>query len=84
MAATRVLDREFLEMRCRLIDLAASLDRIERGDDALAVSADPRMELLRRGAAILISSGAERAERMQMLFSDAYVPNWRVQFGLQD
>ena len=34
------LDREFLGVRCRLIELAASLDRIDRAGGA---SDDPRM-----------------------------------------
>ncbi len=82
MTAKSVLDREFLEMRCRLMDLAASLDRIERGTDAGAAAGDPRMERLRKGAAILTSGGSCRAEKMQMLFSDGYKPTWRIEFGL--
>jgi hypothetical protein len=49
MTAKSMLDREFLEMRCRLIELAASMDRVERGSDAGEVAADPRMQLARRG-----------------------------------
>ena len=82
MTAKQTLDREFLEMRCRLLDLAASLDRIERRSDAPGIAADPRLDLLRKGAAILASAGERRAEQMQMLFSDPYVPEWRGQFNL--
>lgn len=75
-AAGTVLDRVYLEVRCKLLDVAAMLDRIERIDgDAVAVD-DPRLQQFREALAILNHDGADRAERIQMLFSDPYVPNW--------
>ncbi|MFG0333564.1 MAG: hypothetical protein ACF8TS_09405 [Maioricimonas sp. JB049] len=80
MAATRtaqdVLERHFLELRCGLLDLAAMLDRIERSEDAGVVRDDPRMEHLRKGLRILLDGGTDRAERIQLLFSDAYEEGW--------
>ena len=42
MPAPRVLDMFFLEARSKLLDLAATLDRLDRGDGSAA--ADPRVE----------------------------------------
>ncbi len=74
--AQSVLDRHYLEIRCRILDLAAMLDRVERSPDASAQLADSRMELIKQGMNILLSSGNDRAERVQLLFSDEYVDGW--------
>jgi hypothetical protein len=74
--AQSVLDRHYLEIRCRILDLAAMLDRVERSPDASAQLADLRMELIKQGMNILLSSGNDRAERVQLLFSDEYVDGW--------
>ena len=82
MTAKSILDREFLEMRRRLIDLAASVDRVERGNDAGAMTNDPRMRLLRDAVRVLAEGKQDRAARMQMHFSDGYVAEWRDKFGM--
>lgn len=74
--ALTVLDRHYLELRCELLNVAATLDRIERHSGAEAALRDPRMGQIREGLAILSSSGTDRAERLQLLFSDPYVPGW--------
>lgn len=81
---TRVLDREFLAIRSRLIDLAAALDRIDRGGGSL--TADARVEQIRRSLEILAGGdstegGSRRAERIALLFSLPYDPNWRETAG---
>lgn len=80
MNATSVLDCEFLEMRCRLIDLAASLDRIDRAEPP--ASQDPRKSLLQDAIMLLADRSPNRAGRMQMHFSDPYDPKWAQKFGL--
>ena len=60
------LDSEFLGIRCRLIELAAALDRIDRHDGA---SDDGRLEQIRRSLAIIASDSPDRAERVQLEFS---------------
>lgn len=75
-SASQVLDRHYLEIRCGLLDLAAALDRIERSDGAGSVANDPRMDLIRQGIDILAQGGTDRAERLQLLFSDAYQEGW--------
>ncbi|MCA9109365.1 MAG: hypothetical protein KDA52_05430 [Planctomycetaceae bacterium] len=74
--ADTILDRHFLELRCEILNLAAALDRIERSDGFEAVREDNRLELLRQGIDILRTDGTDRAERMQMLFSDEYQAGW--------
>jgi hypothetical protein len=74
--ASAVLDRHFLEVRCEILNLAAALDRIERAGGYADLSSDPRLTKLRRGLDILATPGSDRAERVQMLFSDEYKPGW--------
>jgi len=74
--ASQVLDRHYLELRCSLLDLAAAFDRISRSENAVEAHRDPRMALLRQAIEIVASDGTDRAERLQLLFSDAYVDGW--------
>lgn len=75
--AQQVLDRHYLEIRCGLLDLAAALDRLERSDGFAETSQDARLGKLREGLQILLTPGDDRAERIQLLFSDEYVSNWK-------
>jgi hypothetical protein len=75
MTAQEVLDREFLEVRARLIQLAASLDRLDRSEGSVA--ADPRLAGIDEALAVLRDSQPDRAERIQQIFSRAYDPAWR-------
>ena len=79
--AKQVLDRDFLASRCRLVDLAAALDRIDRATGSVAD--DPRMAKIRAAFEILADGKPERTARLQLLFSLAYRPNWREEFGLK-
>ena len=74
--AAALLDRLFLEIRARLLEVAAALDRIERADGAEAARQDLRLEQIAEAVEILNSDGFDRAERIQMLFSDPYVAGW--------
>lgn len=79
MTASELLDRHFLEVRARLLEIAATLDRIDRaggGDD------DPRRQQLHQGLQIVMSAAENRAEQIQHLFSRPYLDQWRDQFGL--
>jgi hypothetical protein len=77
LPAARALDQFFLDARCRLLDIAATLDRVGRGDDAAAVAADPRAEKIHKALAILASDKPNKAELIQQLFSLDYDPNWK-------
>lgn len=68
------LDTFFLETRCKILDLAAILDRIGRG--AGQVDNDPRLEKIRQALEILQDESGGRAERVQQLFSIEYDAAW--------
>ncbi|MEZ6066278.1 MAG: hypothetical protein R3B90_11355 [Planctomycetaceae bacterium] len=74
--AMAVLDRHFLDVRSRLLDIAAALDRIERSQGGETAARDPRMTKILEALSILKSDGADRAERIQIAFSDPYVAEW--------
>ena len=65
--ALQPLDRDFLGIRCRLIELAAALDRIDRSGSSVA--GDPRMAQIRRSLELLVGDAPDRAEQVQMVFS---------------
>ena len=75
LTAVAVLDREFLEIRCRLIDIAAALDRMDRALDRDAIQGDPRMAQLAGAVGILMDDKPDRVQRVQLAFSDPYAPN---------
>ena len=72
------LDQDYLPVRAKLLEIAASLDRLDRaaGDPA----DDKRREQLRAGIELLLSQRAGRAEQIQLLFSREYAENWREEF----
>jgi hypothetical protein len=76
LPATRALDQFYLDARCRLLDLAATLDRIGRGANAEAAAADPRLARIREALAVLLADGPAKAEQVQKLFSLDYDPAW--------
>ncbi len=69
------LDAFFLEARCKLLDLAAILDRIDRGGGS-EVEKDPRLANIRQALDVLRDESDGRAERIQRLFSLDYDPSW--------
>jgi hypothetical protein len=76
LPAAKALDNYFLEARCKLLDLAALLDRIGRGRDASSVEDDPRLARIRQALEVLLDRGGGRAERVQQVFSLDYNPGW--------
>ena len=75
LSAAAALDAFYLDARSRILDLAAALDRIDRGADAAAVGGDPRLAKLRAGIERLLAGG-DRAEAVQRVFSQEYDPDW--------
>jgi hypothetical protein len=73
--ATNILDREFLDIRSKLIDLAASFDRIQRAQGSTA--GDPRMDKITQALQILAYQTPSRTEQIQILFSLPYDEHWR-------
>ena len=77
LPAAKALDSFFLEARSKLLDVAAILDRINRGKDAGEVVAhDPRVEKIRKALEVLHDQSGGRAERIQQIFSLDYDPSW--------
>ncbi len=78
--ANTILDETFLEVRAKLLEVAATLDRIDRSADdgqPLDQQAGLRRAKLDDAIRILLSEGPDRAERLQRLFSREYQPQWR-------
>jgi hypothetical protein len=76
LPAAKALDAYFLEARAKLLDLAAILDRIDRGSGSDSGLRDPRLQRIHDALAVLDSDAANRAERIQMIFSLDYDPAW--------
>ena len=80
MNASQILDREYLEMRARILELAACLDRLDRADGN--VEDDEKLISIRKGIEILSADG-HRAKQVQMLFSREYDKNWTEEFEVK-
>jgi hypothetical protein len=94
--AQPIFDETFLSIRAKLIEVAATLDRIDRAaaadrdtsgavDSAEPLQDDPRRERVEEAISLLLrgaTAPGERARRLQQLFSRPYEPAWREQFGL--
>jgi hypothetical protein len=73
LPAATALDAFYLEARSKLLDLAAILDRVDRGGRV----SDPRLDRVRKAFGILVEVGPDRAARVQELFSLPYDANWQ-------
>lgn len=80
LESSEVLNREFPEIRAWLLQIGAALDRMERGIGSVAD--DPRRRSIDEALRLLLSSGATRAEQIQLLFSLRYDPKWKQEFAL--
>jgi hypothetical protein len=78
LSAPEVLNREFLEIRCKILELAAAFDRLERADGS--VEEDPRMARLREALTSVLEQSSDRAEQVQMIFSREYDDEWQKKF----
>ena len=81
MPALDVLEREFLESRAKLLQLAAFFDRLDRGEGGVAD--DPRLKKLHEALEILQQSQPNRAEELQLLFSRQYDDDWQKEFDIR-
>ena len=69
MSAEQVLDAYFLETRCKLIEVAANLDRIDRAPDLANLRGDSRLIFIADALRILASAAPNRAEQILQLYS---------------
>lgn len=72
LTAKKALDAHYLEARSKILDLAAILDRIDRGGGV----EDSRLARLRQALDLLGEGEEGRAERIQHLFSLEYDASW--------
>jgi hypothetical protein len=82
--ARDVFDQEFLTIRAKLLEVAAALDRIDRGDGSLA--GDPKRTQIQAAIQVLLRPDEDRAERLQLVFSRPYEFEWqdKLQLTKQD
>lgn len=78
--APAALDRDYLDIRARLLDLAAALDRVDR--DSRSDAHDPRRSAIARALDVLAGGQPQRATRIQELFSRPYDPQWRTRLDV--
>jgi hypothetical protein len=78
LAADQALAAYFLEARSKILDLAAILDRVQRGDGAAQTAADPRLERIARSLQILSADARGKAEAVQRVFSLDYDSGWKI------
>jgi hypothetical protein len=79
MIAPDILNREFFEIRCKILELAASFDRLDRAEGEVAD--DRRLDLIYEALEVLQSSEADRAEQIQLIFSRPYDDDWQRTFN---
>lgn len=79
--AAEVLEREFLGIRARILEIGAMLDRLDRAEGDMR--SDPRRQRIDQAIAILARQDATRAEQIQMIFSLAFEDDWQQQFQRQ-
>ncbi len=74
--ASEILENTYLEIRAKLLEVGAGLDRIARADSNGELADDPRLQQIQDGIDVLSSKGFDRADRIQMVFSDSYDSDW--------
>lgn len=79
-SSQQVLDDELLPLRAKLLEVAAGLDRIERGESPAA--SDETLKRIRAAVETLLRPGVDRAEQIQLLFSAPYDEAWRKQMDV--
>jgi hypothetical protein len=80
---TDVLNRDFLETRCKILEVAAALDRLDRAPGRTGEHhPDRRLAQLRQAIEALLEPGPGRAETVQRLFSLEYDSHWRETYRL--
>ena len=82
-SASHVLDQEFLQVRAKILEIAAFYDRLESAGGVPNDShGNQHMQMLRQGCEILTDDQDNKAARIQLLFSREYDSDWRSKFGL--
>ncbi len=72
----QVVEQEYLQIRAKILEVAAFLDRLHPSVE-LSTASESKLELLRRGCELLLDAEADKATRVQLLFSRQYDVQWR-------
>ena len=80
-SAQQIVAEDFMIARARIVELAATLDRIERASGN--VDDSKNMQLLMQGMNILCDDEVEKAKRVQLLMSRHYDPEWQTQMAIE-
>jgi hypothetical protein len=75
-----ILEQEYLPARAKILELAATLDRLERAEGDVVDA--PQRKQLRAAIELLLDEESDRAERVQLLFSRTYDQRWRETFKI--
>ncbi len=78
-----VLEQEFLQVRAKLLEVAAFFDRLDDAEPHTEAGSGmnvQQLERLRTGCELLTDAQSDKAARLQLLFSRQYEPNWRETF----
>jgi len=78
LSAVGALDRHFLEVRGRILELAAIFDRLDRGTGADGVQEDPRLRQLHEGVAGTGTGGADPDAVQRRIHSELEVGRQEV------
>jgi hypothetical protein len=80
MTADELIQREYLPIRAKVLEIAAALDRIQRAADY--AEGQPQLAQLREGIQTLLRTDEDRAEQIQLIFSRPYDDAWQDEFGI--
>jgi hypothetical protein len=73
--ASDVFEQEFLQIRAKILEVAAALDRLDRANGS--VESDSRRLQIQAAIQVLMRPDEDRAEKVQLIFSRAYAENWQ-------
>ena len=81
MTSAEILEREFFEIRAKILEIAAAFDRLDRAIGN--VSDDSRLKLVEEALRVLQQvDRQDRAEQIQLIFSREYNDQWQTEFGI--
>lgn len=79
-----IVSESFLEVRAKLLEVAATLDRIDRCSEGAPLESDAaeKRTLIAKAIEMVSSPDPGRAEKLQQLFSREYESQWRSKMGV--
>jgi hypothetical protein len=77
-----IFDQEFLPIRAKLLEVAASLDRLDRAGGPL--TSESRLKQVRAAIEVLLRAEDDRAEQIQLIFSRPFEEGWREKFDIPE